>query len=239
MDLAGFSAREERAGRMAVVFCRKHPAVDPLLEVFWIGERAEAVRAMAEAEPARVATLAALDRETDDALAETVAELESRLADPARLGDPDRAATEGALNGALRVLLDAARTRGKVREWYAGAGGERRVEAAVAALACARKLQQLRSARPEAERLRAGLEGLDLGSAASLFAGEQAMARAVRPDLAPDDAPPLGALAGSRLTGYAFVADRRIQSILARPVAAPLRRAYGAVRRAARHALIG
>jgi GT2 family glycosyltransferase len=65
---AGFSAREERAGRMAVVFCRKHPAADPLLEVFWIAERTRAVQEVARS-PSKLAELEALDRETDEALA--------------------------------------------------------------------------------------------------------------------------------------------------------------------------
>jgi GT2 family glycosyltransferase len=163
MDLAGFCAREERAGRMAVIFCRKHPAADRLLEVFWIGERTQAVRELA-ADPGEVQKLTALDRQTDEALLETVAALEARLEDPGEArAEVDREALVGALNGALRVVFDAARTRGKVREWYAGVRDERQIEAAVAALTCARKLQKLQSSRPEAERLRAGLERLGLG----------------------------------------------------------------------------
>ena len=239
MDLAGFCTREERAGRMAVVFCRKHPTADPLLEVFWIGERAEAVRTLA-ADPVKVAALAALDRQMDEALAQTVAALEARLEEPGALSEADREAAVGALNGALRVIFDAARTRGKVREWYAGVRDERQVEAAVAALVCARKLQQVRTARPEAARLRVGLERLGLASAASLAAGEEAIASAVPPGLAmpATGKTSLTALARRRLLAIGFVADRRMQRLLARPLAAPLQRAYGAVRRAARRVLI-
>jgi hypothetical protein len=176
----------------------------------------------------------------DEALAQTVAALEARLEEPGALSEADREAAVGALNGALRVIFDAARTRGKVREWYAGVRDERQVEAAVAALVCARKLQQVRTARPEAERLRAGLERLGLASAASLAAGEEAIASAVPPGLAmpATGKTSLTALARRRLLAIGFVADRRMQRLLARPLAAPLQRAYGAVRRAARRVLI-
>lgn len=239
MDLAGFCAREERAGRMAVVFCRKHPTADRLLEVFWIGERVEAVGALAT-DPAKVAELVSLDRQTDEALSRTVSALEARL-EPrgGSSGDPDRRATTDALNGALRVIFDAARTRGKVREWYAGVREEGQVDAAVAALACARKLQQMRSSRPGTDRLRAGLERLGLDVASGLAAGEAAIASAVLPDLEIPRTPgtSLRALARRRLYTIGFLADRHLQGLLAQPIAAPLRRAYGALRQAARSLL--
>jgi GT2 family glycosyltransferase/glycosyltransferase involved in cell wall biosynthesis len=241
MDLAGFCAREERAGRMAVIFCRKHPTADRLLEVFWIGERAEAVRTLA-ADRVKVAELAALDRQTDEALSQTVAGLEARLDEAGeRLDEADREAASGALNGALRVIFDAARTRGKVREWYADVRDERLVEAALAGLVCSRKLQQMRSTRPESSRLRADVERLGLDPAASLAAGESAMASAVLPGLAMRPMPrtSFGGLVRHRLLTFGFIADRRMQRVLARPLAAPLRRAYGAARRAARHVLNG
>jgi GT2 family glycosyltransferase len=241
MDLAGFCAREERAGRMAVVFCRKHPAADRLLEVFWIGERVDAVRALAT-DPAKVAELVSLDRQTDEALSRTVAALEHRLeATEGSSGGPDQRAAADALNGALRVVFDAARTRGKVREWYAGVREEQQVDAAVAALVCARKLQQMRSSRPEADRLRAGLDRLGLDAAFEVAAGEAALAAAGLPDLAIPEArrTSLGALARRHLYTIGFLADRRMQRLLAPPIAAPFRRAYGAARRAARHFLAG
>ena len=220
MDLVGFSAREERAGRMAVVFCRKHPSVDPLIEVFWIGERIRSTADLAR-DPASVAELADLDRRTDEALAETAATLEARLEEPDALSGAEREATQAALDGAFRVLLDAARTRGKVREWYAGVSDERQVEAAVAALTCARKLEQIRSPRPEAERLREGLERLGVALPA------------------PPPPSPFPARARHRLLAHLFAADRRLQALLARPGAAPLQRTYSALRRAARQALRG
>jgi hypothetical protein len=98
----------------------------------------------------------------------------------------------------------------------------------------------MRSARPETERLRADLDHLGLASAADLAASEKAMALAVRPGLAmPVAATPFRAAARRRLLTLAFAADRRLQRMLARPVAAPLQRAYGAVRRAARQVLAG
>jgi GT2 family glycosyltransferase/glycosyltransferase involved in cell wall biosynthesis len=221
VDLAGFSAREERAGRMAVVFCRKHPAVDPLLEVFWIAERTRAVQDVARS-PSKLAELEALDRETDETLARTVTELEARLEASEAGHDPARPEEiEESLNGALRAVFDTARTRGKVREWYAGVRDERLVEAAVTALACARKLQQMRSPRL---------------SAAHLAESAAALARAVSPGLAlPATAPsPVPHAVRSRLMTAAFAADRRLQRLLVRPGAAPLRPAFGIVRRAAR-----
>jgi len=93
----------------------------------------------------------------------------------------------------------------------------------VAALVCARKLQQVRTARPEAARLRVGLERLGLASAASLAAGEEAIAAAVLPGLALPaiTSPSVAAATRRRLLAFAFVADRRMQRILARPLAAP------------------
>jgi hypothetical protein len=101
---------------------------------------------------------------------------------------------------------------------------ERLVEAAATALACARKLHQIRSPRP---------------SPALLDESASALARAVSPGLAlPTTAPsPVPLAVRSRLMTVAFAADRRLQRLLARPAAAPLRRAYGALRRAARPAL--
>jgi GT2 family glycosyltransferase len=241
MDLPGFCAREERAGRMAVTFCRKHPAADRLLEVFWIGEWVDAVRAIAT-DPAKGAELVSLDRQTDEALSRSVAALERRLeATEGSPEDPERRAATDALSGALRVVFDAARTRGKVREWYAGVRDERQVDASVAAFVCARKLQQMRSSRAEADRLRAGLDRLGLEAACGLAAGESALAAAVLPDLSIPETPRISlvALARRRLYAIGFLADRRMQRLLARPIAAPFRRAYGAVREAARHLLAG
>lgn len=230
VDLHGFCAREERAGRMAVVFCRKHPALDPMLEVFWIGGRTREVEDVARS-PSRLAALQALDRETDESLARTIADLEALL--EAAAGGPDvprRAEVERSLNGALRVVLDAARTRGKVREWYAGVRDERHVEAAVAALTCARKLQQMRSAGAPAGLERVAPVAPLLGESAS------ALAAAVSPELALPMPPPpsIRTAIRSRLMTIAFVADRRLQRLLARPGAAPLRPAFGFVRRAGR-----
>ena len=150
MDLAGFCAREERAGRMAVVFCRKHPAATRCSRSSGSASgrrrsaRSPGTRRKAGGAPA-------LDRETDEALARTVADLEARLEAPGGGSAAGRPGGDrGALNGALRVVFDAARTRGKVREWYAGVRDERQVEAAVAALDL--RPQAAADARPEVRR---------------------------------------------------------------------------------------
>jgi GT2 family glycosyltransferase len=238
VDLASFSAREERAGRMAVVFARKHPAAEPLLEVFWMGDLTPAVRKVA-GDPSALAELRRVDRETGEALERTAAELEARL--DAWEGGVDaapREAIEASLNGVLRIAFDAARTRGKVREWYSGVRDEGLVEAAVSALTCARKLQQLRSPRPLGERLRAGLERTNLASAARLAEGVSALAGVVSPGLALTADPSSGSHPlRSGWTVLAFTADRAVQRLLARPGAAPLRRVYGAARGAARRIL--
>ncbi len=239
-DLAAFCEREERAGRMAVVFCRKHPAADPFLEVFWIGEQVDAVVVLAR-EPSSAAELAALDRQTDEALVRTAAALETRLEGPGRIEGPEeRKRVEGMLDHAFRVLFDAARTRGKVREWYADVREPVQVDAAVAALTCARKLQQMRSSRPEAEGLRSGLERLGLAPLTQLEERAETLAAVVPKLSAPLTAgSPVAAIVRPRLMAAAFAADRRLQGLLARPLAAPLRGAYQALRQAARRVLTG
>src|SRR5262249_29015473 len=64
MDLESFSRREYNVGQMAVVFYRKHPQLDDLLAVRWIGDWVDAVDALV-ARPELLARVKAFDAETD------------------------------------------------------------------------------------------------------------------------------------------------------------------------------
>jgi len=127
------------------------------------------------------------------------------------------------------VIFDAARTRGKSGSGTPASATSdrwrRRWPRSSAPASCSRCAPP----GPRRERLRAGLERLGLASAASLAAGEEAIASAVPPGLAmpATGKTSLTALARRRLLAIGFVADRRMQRILARPLAAPLQRHTG------------
>jgi GT2 family glycosyltransferase len=156
MDLDGFARREYAAGRMAVVFYRKHPQIDEHLQVRWIGDWTGAVDELL-ARPALVARLRTLDERTDVFL-RTLA----RTCDPRDSGEPapnretDRPAPAATrrpalLDSAYTALFDVARTRGKVDEWYADVHDPRKAELARMLIGCARRLESL---SPHAEAIR-------------------------------------------------------------------------------------
>jgi len=165
MDLAAFSRREYNVGRMAVVFYRKHPAIDDMLQVRWIGDWADAVDRLA-AQPALLERVKELDAHTDSffsALAQSLEDLK-RLELPAVSAlpqgalPPDRLTTT--LHAVLGVIFDAQRTRGKVHEWYAGVDDQVKVEAAKTLLGCMRKLDFMTANPSELARLRSGAHPL-------------------------------------------------------------------------------
>ncbi len=168
MDLDGFCRREHLVGQMAVVFYRKHPALDPLLEVSWLGNLVRVVGRLLE-DPELLAKIRSLDEATDAFLVS----LERSLEELFELEDQTAATSAGqdslerreqrrpTLHGVLATIFDAHRTRGKVEEWYRGVLDRKQIEVAKVLAACTRKLQFLRSSATEFPRLSREIAWLD------------------------------------------------------------------------------
>ncbi|HXH07157.1 MAG TPA: glycosyltransferase [Vicinamibacterales bacterium] len=148
VDLQSFAERERSAGRMAVVFFRKHPDQDGQLQVRRV---ADLVRPAAELleDPALLDCLEAFDRETDALLRALAASLEALIALRPR-SETDRAGSvlrekhlEPALHRLFETIFDVERTRGKLEEWFSGAGDEKRLRAAQVLGAVRRKMEFL------------------------------------------------------------------------------------------------
>jgi GT2 family glycosyltransferase/glycosyltransferase involved in cell wall biosynthesis len=134
MDLASFSRREYHVGQMAVVFYRKHPGLDHLLDVRWIGDWVDDVERVL-AQPALLERLRAIDTLTDELLASLARSTEELRRLDAGLG--------GALPSLLALIFDVSRLRGKVDEWYRAVKDPAHAEAARTLLASLRKLEYL------------------------------------------------------------------------------------------------
>jgi GT2 family glycosyltransferase/glycosyltransferase involved in cell wall biosynthesis len=146
MDLDSFAAREDGAGEMAVVFYRKHPEEDPQLQVRWIADLVEPSIALLQ-QPELLQHLDEFDRQTDGLLRALAASLEELTAIDRPLDAlPDL--TPGhlriALHNVLHIVFDVARTRGKVREWFANVDAAERIAAAQTVAAVLRKIEFLR-----------------------------------------------------------------------------------------------
>jgi GT2 family glycosyltransferase/glycosyltransferase involved in cell wall biosynthesis len=165
MDLESFARREYNVGQMAVVFYRKHPKIDDLLKVRWVGEWLDAVEKLRE-QPALLDKVKALDAQTDEFLIslerslEELLTLEASLSPAASHRALPRTVVRSALHGVLRVIFDVQRTRGKVQEWYAAAQDREKVEIAKALLGCLRKLEFLGTDGTDLRRLEPGLSWL-------------------------------------------------------------------------------
>jgi GT2 family glycosyltransferase/glycosyltransferase involved in cell wall biosynthesis len=124
IDLETFAAREFRAGEMATVFYRKHPAHEADLRVQQLGELVRPAAAL-RAQPDLLHHLEAFDLQTDRLLRACAGSFEELLA---MSRHPESGAPAGlaldrvraGLHNVLRVIFDVERTRGKVQEWYAG-----------------------------------------------------------------------------------------------------------------------
>src|SRR5262249_22635662 len=130
-----------------------------------------------------------------------------------------------ALNRLLGHIFDVHRTRGKVREWYAGVEDRATIEAAQALLASAKKLQFLGS---DGRHLGAGLPGLDAHAVSGLaprgpaIGGERGGRLLAVPPRSPRSAVETGlrsvlrrVVFARRLFHAARAADRRLQDRLA------------------------
>jgi GT2 family glycosyltransferase/glycosyltransferase involved in cell wall biosynthesis len=161
MDLESFARREYNAGQMAVVFYRKHPKMDEVLTVRWIGDWVEAVEKL-RAQPALLDKVKTLDAQTDQFLVSLERSLEELLTLEASLASTvgrERPPTvvRSALHRVLAVIFDVHRTRGKVQEWYAMVEDRDKVESAKALLGCLRKLEFLGTDATALGRLVPGL----------------------------------------------------------------------------------
>jgi GT2 family glycosyltransferase/glycosyltransferase involved in cell wall biosynthesis len=145
MDLESFAAREHRAGQMAVVFYRKHPGQDKYLQVQWLGELNDPAASLLD-RPDLLEHLEAFDTQTDALLRALVSSLEALVAmDPERRRDPSVALSADrvrpALHNVLRIIFDVERTRGKVKEWFAGVDDPPRMRAAQVLATVRRKIE--------------------------------------------------------------------------------------------------
>lgn len=162
MDLEGFSRREHHVGEMAVVFYRKHPGLDDLLQVRWIGDSVPSVEKLV-AQPELLDKVRSIDQATDRFLHtlersfDELVQLDESMASGAAAGLSPRGLRR-ALNGVLAVIFDVHRTRGKVEEWYRGVSNREIVDAAQAMAACVRKLTFFTSSSPDLQAL--GVPGL-------------------------------------------------------------------------------
>jgi len=145
MDVDSFARREFRAGQMAVVFYRKHPRMDELLQVRWIGDWADAVDTLV-AKPELEASLRVLDADTDTllrSLARTLEDIVRLQAQSERVASMPKLSVESltrSLNVVLGIIFEVERTRGKVDEWYHGVD-RGKIEVAQRLVACMRKLE--------------------------------------------------------------------------------------------------
>jgi GT2 family glycosyltransferase len=178
MDLDGFARREYAAGRMAVVFYRKHPQIDSQLRVRWIGDWTRAVEELS-ARPELEARLRALDEQTDAflrSLARTLDELgnlQHHLGVDVLHATGATRARPPLLDVVFAVVFDVARTRGKVDEWYTDVRDPRKAELAKLLIGCARRLEFLSSTPEETQRLRGTISWLErdvIGGLASRLA---------------------------------------------------------------------
>ena len=147
MDLESFAARERRAGETAVVFYRLHPAHDEHLQVRWIAGLVKPAAAL-QREPEFFRHVEAFDAQSDRLLRALAGSFEELLA-MSRQPPPGAAASlpvdqvRAGLENVLRVIFNVERTRGKIREWYAGVDDPKAMEAAESLGAVLRKIDFL------------------------------------------------------------------------------------------------
>jgi glycosyltransferase involved in cell wall biosynthesis len=166
MDLESFAERELRAGRMAVVFYRKHPGQDDQLQVRWIADLVEPATAL-HAQPDVLHRLEAFDSQTDTQLRRLAAVLEELMAvdRQPRPGSPPAGISverrRTALNGVLRVIFDVQRTRGKLEEWFSTVADPEQVRPAKILASVMRKIDFLEVSQVQFGTLGTNVEAID------------------------------------------------------------------------------
>ncbi|HEY7057124.1 MAG TPA: glycosyltransferase [Vicinamibacterales bacterium] len=149
MDLDSFARREQAAGEMAVVFYRKHPGQDRLLQVQWVSELV-APSADVLDQPDLLRHLESFDTQTDTLLRTLAVSLEELIVMDRHVpASPTRSLSAGqlraALDGVLAVVFDVHRTRGKIEEWFSTVEDPRKARAAQTLAAVRRKIEFLTS----------------------------------------------------------------------------------------------
>ena len=146
MDIESFASREFGAGKMAVVFYRKHPGQDEQLQVRWIADLVSPAVALL-AQPERLHHLEAFDVQTDALMRALAGSLEELLAIDRQPESSAATAADArlraALHNVLRVVFDVQRTRGKLQEWFSTVDDPSKVRAAQILAAVTRKIEFL------------------------------------------------------------------------------------------------
>jgi len=222
MDLDSFAAREGRAGEMAVVFYRLHPGHEEHLQVRWIADLVEPAATLRR-EPEFLRHVEAFDAQTDRLLRAFAGSFEELLA-MRRHPQPGAAASlpvervRAALDNVLGVIFDVERTRGKVREWYAGVDDSQAMQAAQSLGAVLRKVDFLTRAAAEPGMLHQPMAAFDAGVIAGLRArmtGGNPAAAAAAGSVRTRASRSVRRLAGHPAVVHRLIdVDRRIQAYL-------------------------
>jgi glycosyltransferase involved in cell wall biosynthesis len=173
MDLESFARREYCVGQMAVVFYRKHPGMDEMLQVRWIGDWADAVDLLA-ARPELASTMRAVDADTDALLRSLASALDGLIALQGQGGFPVAGAKANvggltrALHGVLGLIFDVERTRGKIEAWYGSVENRDTVDAAKRLMATMRKLEFFSTHQGEIRKLEGTISWLNTDVVAGL-----------------------------------------------------------------------
>ena len=158
MDVHSFSAREFRVGQMGVALYRRHPQLDALVDVGWLGDADVTLKPFL-ADPSVLDRMRRIDEQTDRLLLSLATTLDEQLATaPARAVDA-ASGSQLTFNRVLDVMFDAERTRGKVTEWYANVSDPASVDAARTVLTTLRKLERLETRWAGASRRELSLAG--------------------------------------------------------------------------------
>jgi GT2 family glycosyltransferase/glycosyltransferase involved in cell wall biosynthesis len=169
MDLQSFCRREFKVGQMAVVFYRKHPSADAIVDVRWIADFMDTVAGLA-GNPDVLVRLEAFDRDSEAFLVSAERMLESLLGLRGSSGGPTAASDrlERQHHTILAHLFDVHRTRGKIKEWYSGVSNQQTVDAAMTVLACLRRVEFLGRGLGDLEQIGGSPQWCDAASTSDL-----------------------------------------------------------------------
>ena len=172
MDLDSFAGRELGAGRMAVVFYRKHPAEDDQLQVRWIADLVEPSAALLSQADFRN-HLETFDKQTDVVLRSLANSLEQLITIEGRPSPSESVSLSAdrlraALHNVLRVIFDVQRTRGKIQEWFSMVANSTHAEAAQTLACVMRKIEFLNIDAEALGPLPAAVMPIDRGAVSHL-----------------------------------------------------------------------
>jgi GT2 family glycosyltransferase/glycosyltransferase involved in cell wall biosynthesis len=230
MDLDSFALREYCAGQMAVVFYRKHPGQDEQLQVQWLAGLNASVSSLSN-QVALLQHLETFDNETDSLLRALARSLEALLAIDADRGGASSLAlsvdgARPALHHVLRIIFDVERTRGKVREWFAGVDDEARIQAAQTLATVRRKIEFFNHAGMEIG-LTSVAAPLRVSGRERTFASRELVRRVLR-----------RLVANPLILPHLVTADRFVEASLQRPGRQALIERYRSVRKSLREVFL-